>query len=42
MKLDPRLAPLVRARTGLAIADDMLGRAIRQRLRERQDRKSVV
>ena len=36
MKLDPRLAPLVRARTGLAIADDMLGRAIRQRLRERQ------
>ncbi|MBB2895401.1 protein-glutamate O-methyltransferase CheR [Pseudomonas sp. AS2.8] len=37
MKLDPRLAPLVRARTGLAIADDMLGRAIRQRLRERQE-----
>ncbi len=32
-----RLAPLVRARTGLAIADDMLGRAIRQRLRERQE-----
>ncbi|EHK73138.1 putative chemotaxis-related methyltransferase [Pseudomonas psychrotolerans L19] len=37
MKLDPRLAPLVRVRTGLAIADDMLGRAIRQRLRERQE-----
>ncbi len=37
MKLDPRLAPLVRARTGLAIADDMLGRAIRQRLREREE-----
>jgi len=37
VKLDPRLAPLVRARTGLAIADDMLGRAIRQRLRERQE-----
>ena len=37
MKLDPRLAPLVRARTGLAIAADMLGRAIRQRLRERQE-----
>ena len=37
MKLDPRLAPLVRSRTGLAIADDMLGRAIRQRLRERQE-----
>ncbi|WP_158892320.1 MULTISPECIES: protein-glutamate O-methyltransferase CheR [unclassified Pseudomonas] len=37
MKLDPRLAPLVRARTGLTIADDMLGRAIRQRLRERQE-----
>ncbi|WP_137279326.1 CheR family methyltransferase [Pseudomonas rhizoryzae] len=37
MKLDPRLAPLVRSRTGLAIADDMLARAIRQRLRERQE-----
>ena len=37
MTLDPRLAPLVRARTGLAIADDMLARAIRQRLRERQE-----
>jgi chemotaxis protein methyltransferase WspC len=37
VKLDPRLAPLVRVRTGLAIADDMLGRAIRQRLRERQE-----
>ncbi|WP_295515088.1 CheR family methyltransferase [uncultured Pseudomonas sp.] len=37
MRLDPRLAPLVRSRTGLAIADDMLGRAIRQRLRERQE-----
>lgn len=37
MKLDPRLGPLVRSRTGLAIADDMLGRAIRQRLRERQE-----
>jgi chemotaxis protein methyltransferase WspC len=37
VKLDPRLGPLVRSRTGLAIADDMLGRAIRQRLRERQE-----
>ncbi|KTT28237.1 chemotaxis protein [Pseudomonas oryzihabitans] len=37
MKLDPRLAPLVRSRTGLAIADDLLARAIRQRLRERQE-----
>ena len=37
MKLDPRLAPLVRARTGLAIADDVRGRASRQRLRERQE-----
>lgn len=42
MKLDPRLAPLVRARTGLAIADDMLGRAIRQRLRERQESDAEV
>ncbi|KUM43491.1 CheR family methyltransferase [Pseudomonas sp. EpS/L25] len=42
MKLDPRLAPLVRSRTGLAIADDMLGRAIRQRLRERQESEAEL
>lgn len=42
MKLDPRLAPLVRSRTGLAIADDLLGRAIRQRLRERQESEAEL
>ena len=42
MKLDPRLAPLVRSRTGLAIADDMLARAIRQRLRERQESEAEL